>query len=122
MFFFGSISTFLPYLIYISVVWICVLIGIRGQIFSTFLSSNKSKNQSVVESKEEITVENCFILNYHNTEHNTVSQKKSISQKNFFDFYWSETTALNYPILPDKVYQFIRISGNLLRAPPNYSV
>ncbi len=121
MFFFGSISTFLPYLIYISVVWICVLIGFRGQFFSNFLPPNQAKAKAIVESNENNAEKNCYVLSYKDTE-DFISQNKSIIQKRFFDFFRTGISKFKYLVLPDKVYQHVRISGNLLRAPPYLSV
>jgi len=121
MFFFGSISTFLPYLLYISVVWICVLIGFRGQFFPGFLFVNEANDKVVVETKENNKVDNCYILDLQEKK-NTISQNKSIYRKKQFGFLKPEIIAQKCPDYSIRVYQTLMISGNSMRAPPILSV
>lgn len=119
MFFFGNISTFLPYLLYISVVWICVLIGFRGHFFTGFLSLNKTENTTTVDLKENNNPENCYILNARDEE-NTDHQIKSICNKNKYIFFSTTIKVNKYNRFTDKFYQFLDSSEIFLRGPPSF--
>jgi hypothetical protein len=46
MLFFGSYGSVLPYIVYLSLMWICILIGIRGQ-FKSFLGFHNVEENKI---------------------------------------------------------------------------
>lgn len=119
MFFFGSLSTFFPYLIYISVVWICVLIGVRGQFFSGLLSLNQEQKEVTTESKSTFTDNDCFVPEIFASERNTSKDKSIVEEELYYFFFLVFYKSVNYTI-PDRIVTEMRISGHFLRAPPSH--
>ncbi len=117
MFFFSGFGSLIPYAIYISVVWICVLIGFRSQLFSFFLSGDKPENISFAEAGSEHTDQKCYILNVNKQKDNLPgcdpSEYSIYSGYRIPDHFITKVF-----ILPGRIVRNITISGNLLRAPP----
>ena len=58
MLFFGGFGSMIPYLIYLSIVWICVLVGIRGNITNLFRQSTDSELVIEENSQKDFIDEN----------------------------------------------------------------
>jgi hypothetical protein len=122
MLFFGGYSSILPYLLYLSVVWVCVLVGVRGNIWKIFKSADNSEH-IIVSSNPGHTYEDVFILSakaecLHNSEKdlhtNFTLPKKFSIQKNNQQIHWI-VFALDW----QHAHQ---ISSRSLRGPPEFFV
>lgn len=124
MFYFGGFGSVLPYFLYLSVVWICVLIGFRGQFFSFFTSGDETENIEVVEVKPNnasSTANTYFFSNYRDTKEN-LSDNKSYSLKDFSGFVSIKNCAAEYYTPPDKLILNAVALSHFLRAPPQLTI
>lgn len=64
MLFFGGYSSILPYLLYLSVVWICILVGLKGDIGKIF-RHEKINKQVLTADIAETGYDNTYIISYH---------------------------------------------------------
>ena len=117
MFFFGSLSTILPYLLYIFIVWICILIGSRSQIFPGLFSSNGTEQNEIINSEEISSEENCYIVKIQ-VDEELDCLNELILQKNIFALFHPEIQTMKYLALQGKIYETDFHSGNSLRGPP----
>lgn len=67
MFFFGGYSTILPYLVYLSIVWICILIGVKGDIWKVF-HSEKTSEQLLISDDNEAYYNIAYDISSHYKE------------------------------------------------------
>lgn len=120
MFFFGNLSAILPYLLYIFIVWICILIGSRGQLLKGLFTSKETTHTIIADSKEIDSEENCYIVKLHvDEDFNSLSE--SIFQKNIFVLFNPEIGAIRHHPLPDKIYKIVSSSVYSLRGPPTFA-
>lgn len=118
MFFFGGYSSILPYLLYLSVVWVCILVGIKGDIWKIF-SSEDTSEQLIVANDRGNSYEDVFVIiagkeNISYTEkifHNNYALPEDLlSVKNDQKLYWNLFTS-NWQ-------HAFKISSRSLRGPP----
>jgi hypothetical protein len=84
MFFFGGFSSVLPYLAYLAIVWVCVLIGIKGDVWKN-LNETIDTDQKIIAgiSSTVYSEANVFWISEKNIDHKTnqVSNVFTISDK-----------------------------------------
>ena len=120
MFFFGNLSAILPYLLYIFIVWICILIGSRGQLLHGLFSTKETAQTAVVDLKEISSEENYYIVKFQADEDSN-SLNGLICPRNIFVLSKPKISAIKYHPLPDKIYETVNISGYSLRGPPTFA-
>jgi hypothetical protein len=118
MFSFGGFSSILPYIGYLSVMWICIIIGVGGQLKNYFgVKDQKLQKTETVISKEHCTSEYaCF---------QRVISEKSVKSQNLFatDLYFQFRNIIKeHPVFSEGstplVLPQIAIACGL-RAPPS---
>jgi len=117
MFFFSGFGSLIPYAIYISVVWICVLIGFRSQLFSFFLPGDKPENISVAGAGSENTDQKYCILDVNKLK-DEIPDSDANGNSTYTNYKKADHFITRIFMLPDRIIQNIYVSGNLLRAPP----
>jgi hypothetical protein len=120
MFFFGNLSAIFPYLLYIFIVWICILIGSRGQFLNGLFTSKETAHTAIIDSKEINSEENYYIVKLQ-VDEDSNSLNESIFQKQIFILFNREIGAIKYHPLPDKIYEPVSSSGYSLRGPPTFT-
>jgi hypothetical protein len=117
MLFFGGFGSVLPYIVYLSAVWICIIIGVRGQFKGLlgFKTPVETKIEAVAVNIQHTEVAHLFELRI-------TKQKPAIHIP--FDYFLLHTLISEiHNILPRSIYlvrplfsHIIDASG--LRAPP----
>ncbi|MBA7528474.1 hypothetical protein ES705_20660 [subsurface metagenome] len=118
MIFFSGFNTIFPYLIYLSAVWICVLIGFRGQFLSALKINHEVENISILESEAKILNHNCFVLPAKKEKESFTRYYSSFPRIFSYDFQdlldRSEIRIAFVSLIGNQ-----DISGHYLRAPPS---
>lgn len=117
MVFFGGFGSMLPYLIYLSIVWVCVLVGMRSNIASLFRQSTTT--ELIVEEKSQ----------YDFLDENTIAPfSEDLSHSDISKFYTDLTSYVICPLAnesPERQSVFKHSVDRLtdqsisLRGPPN---
>ncbi len=121
MVFFGGFGSCFPYLIYLSVIWICVLIGFKGQLSAIFTTNKEAENSASIEYESGETDQNCYILTNLFSK-DDVSRHHASILKNLFGFIHGDGFVIKFLKQPDEFVRDIKLDGHFLRAPPQLSV
>ena len=118
MLFFGGYSSILPYVLYLSVVWICILVGIKGDIQKIF-SNKKMPEYALNADISKSDYDTTYTIPYHD-ENSSDAQKNVQSALTFLD---DNSFELNEYLLSWIAYTFNQrqsdhISFHFLRGPP----
>jgi hypothetical protein len=117
MLFFGGFGSVLPYFIYLSLMWICVLIGIRGQIKSILgispLQETKIENVSLIIKQERVA--DFSFVKIKKQRPAAVIQMGLFLSFDFTDIIDNNFHSFSYP--GNQIYAYI-IDASGLRAPP----
>ncbi len=121
MFFFSGFGSLIPCTIYISIVWICVLIGYRSQLFSFLLTGNRAENISVAGAGSENTDQKYYILDVNKLK-DEIPNSDATGYSTYTNYKKADHFITRIFILPGRIIQNICVSGNLLRAPPFHCI
>ncbi len=118
MIFFSSFGSILPYLLYLSVVWLCILIGFRGNLMM------REKSQAGIEKSADLkqrTISDHQV--YADFQYSDSSEKnnKVVKESALIHFEYSIYQSLKKPIFrPPLSEEFLSVFyySHLLRGPP----
>ncbi len=64
MLFFGGYSSILPYLLYLSIVWMCIIIGVKGEIWK-FVKGDTTSEQVIISDSDDNKDDCAFVISLH---------------------------------------------------------
>jgi hypothetical protein len=117
MFFFGGFGSLISCTIYISVVWICILIGYRSQLFSFLLTGNRTENISVAGAGSEIADQKYYVLDVNKLK-DEIPDSDATGYTAYTNYKKADHFITRIFLLPGRIMQNVFVTGNLLRAPP----
>ncbi|MGD2033903.1 MAG: hypothetical protein PVF73_02530 [Bacteroidales bacterium] len=118
MFFFSGFSSFFPYILYISAIWVCVLIGFRGRYLTLFSFTKQPESITLNEPAEQYHVIDESVYT-DDGSFVTDASDDHISQEelNGIIRYWNNFK-IKYFSLTESRDDQILFSCHFLRAPP----
>ncbi len=118
MIFFSSFGSILPYLLYLSVVWLCILVGFRGNLMM------REKSQAGIEKsadlKESAISDHQVYANFRypdSSKKNNKVEKESALIHSAYSIYQSLKKPIFRPPL-SKEFLSVFYYSHLLRGPP----
>ena len=120
MFFFGGYSTILPYLVYLSIVWVCILIGVKGDIWKIF-NSDEPSEQILISDNGEAYYELAYdISNHHRKTVNSEKRENPFFRQPDNNFFRRNRQLIQGIINPSAGQYSIHLESQFLRGPPEY--
>lgn len=118
MLFFGGFGSILPYLLYLSVVWICILLGVKGNIRNLVEADSAAEEIFISDGQSNYLTDSYVVTIFENTPTHVLQRLQDFSSIPAEYLYVVQTRLLRWVFVKSKWKPASKVSSANLRGPP----
>lgn len=120
MLFFAGYGSILPYLLYLSVVWVCILIGVKGDVWKIFKSADNCEQISISNTSDDNYFD-AFILSMSDESYQVKEKNSHSIYTSTGDYlFWKSDHFIRWTVFVSNWQPSFRSSSISLRGPPGF--